>query len=203
VSFEKGMRLPEARLSTVGGTSFAFHELRGRPAVIFGWGSWSPSAKRIAALQEWHSKSGVALATVAFEVTGPAAAMSVLKPAGANHVMLIDATCTLTRCWGVREVPFLVAVNEDFIVLHSGTRFEEKAVSAALKARVSKTKKEPSFSPAQVKRQFQVEILLQACTNLLGRRRTAEALASLQKALDLDPENRIIAEQLRVMESKS
>ena len=53
----------------------------------------------------------------------------------------------------------------------------------------------------EVKRQFQVEVLLQACTNFLGRRRQAEAVGAFKKAAELDPKNRIIRAQLRVIEA--
>lgn len=199
MTLRKGTRLPDARLATVGGTSFAFHELRGRRAVVYGWGSWSPSAKKVAALQRWHEKTGVPLVTVAFEVIGPAAAMSVLKPAGANHVMLVDATCTLTRRWGIRGVPFTLVIDEEGVLLHAGESPDLRTIESALKSKAPKPGPELAFDTATVKRQYQVEVLMQACTNLLGRKRRDDAKDALRKAQELDPENRLIGAQLEAL----
>ncbi|MBI2901542.1 MAG: TlpA family protein disulfide reductase [Planctomycetes bacterium] len=196
---QKGLLLPDARLSTVGGTSFAFSELRGRRFVVFGWGSWSPSAKKIAALQRWRERNGVALVTVAFDVTGPGAAMKVLKPAGADHILLIDATCTLTRRWGVRDLPFTLVVDEAGTVLLAGGAPDEKKIAAALRSKVGRGRPRPEPPGEETKRQFSVEILLQACTNFLGRKRHDDAAAALKKAAELDPENAIIRGQLRAI----
>jgi hypothetical protein len=197
VKIEKGMRLPDARLSTLGGTSFATGQLRGRRAVVYGWGSWSPSREALPALQKFHEKTGMELVTVAFEVAGPAAAMKHLH--GLDHTALIDATCTLTRRWGVRSVPFALLLDEDGVVLIAAEEADEKFLLQAAKAAKARPKPFPKIPPAETKRQFDVEVKLQACTNFLGRKRTDDALSALHKALDLDPENAIIQAQLDAM----
>lgn len=194
-----GTKLPDARLSTVGGTSFSTSQLRGRKAVIYGWGSWSDSHKAIAALQKLYEKGGFELVTVAFEVTGPGAAMKHLKPAGASHTLLIDATCTLSRAWGVRSVPFTLVLDENGVVTFSSEKADPKKIAAALKKKGGKGKALPKVDRETEKRAFQVEILMQGCTNFLGRKRVDDAKQSLTKALELDPANEIISKQLAAL----
>ena len=123
--------------------------------------------------------------------------MKYLKPSGADHTILIDATCTLTRRWGVRRVPFSFLLDEE------GTlRLSAESADEAFLGRVAAALREPSVVGVPVpeepsKRGYSVEILLQACTNFLGRNRRAEAAESLGKALELDPENEIIRAQLQ------
>lgn len=194
-----GTKLPDARLATVGGTSFSTSQLLGRKAVIYGWGSWSDSHKALAALQMLYEKGGFELVTVAFEVTGPGAAMKHLKPAGASHTLLIDATCTLSRRWGIRSVPFTLVLDEKGVVVYSSDKPDAKKIAAALKKKSGRSKPPPKIDRETEKRAFQVEILMQGCTNFLGRKRVDDAKQSLAKALELDPANEIISAQLRAL----
>ncbi len=203
--FERGMLLADARLATMGGRSFAFHDLAGRKMLVYGWASWSPSRDALSILQRFYEarRSSLELVTVAFDVTGPAAAMQCLKSAGANHTILIDATCTLTRRWGVRSIPFLFVLDESGVVVHADEKFDDRRIVAALAERATGAPKSlPELPPDELQRLYSVEVLMQACANFLGRKRQADALDSLKKALALDPQNEIIREQLCGLESR-
>lgn len=200
-----GTRLPDARLATMGGRSFAFHEFQGRKILIYGWASWSPSRDALPILQKFYDerRSSLELVSVAFDVTGMAAPMRCLKSAGADHVMLIDATCTLTRRWSIRRVPFLFLLDENRVVLQAGEAVDESGLAEALNAKWEKTALAlPELPAEESRRLYEVEIQLQACTNFLGRKRAADAVEALRKALTLDPENEIVREQLRALESR-
>ncbi len=201
MSFEPGQILPDIRIATLGGRFFAFSDLRGRPALVYGWASWSPSRAALSALQKFYAPAGLELATVAFDVKGVGAPMEHLKKAGADHHLLIDSTCTLTRKWGVRRIPFLVLLDESGKVLFASETSGTDGVEAALKNRPDVPVLDfPVSGKEETERQFQVEVQLQNCTNYLGRGRTGDAKAALEKALELDPENEIIRGQIATLD---
>lgn len=137
------------------------------------------------------------LVTVAFDVTGVGAPMEHLRKADADHHLLIDSTCTLSRKWGVRRIPFLALLDESGKVLFVSDRADAEGTEEALGNRPEVSPLDfPSFEPEQTGRQFQVEVQMQTCTNLLGRGRVDDAKGALEKALELDPENDIIRGQV-------
>ncbi len=197
MTIEPGQTLPDVRLATMGGRSFSFSDLRGRPVVVYGWASWSPSRAGLKALQELRERTGVDLVTVAFDVTGVAPPLEHLRKADADHHLLIDSTCTLTRKWGVRRIPFLALLDESGKTLFVSDRADAEGVEEALGRRPEVAPRDfPSLDKAQTGRQFQVEVQMQTCTNLLGRGRVDDAKGALEKALELDPENDIIRGQV-------
>jgi peroxiredoxin len=197
MNFQPGLTLPDVRISSMGGRSFALGDLKGKPVLIYGWASWSPSRAALSGLQEFHASTGLALVTIAFDVTGVGAPMEHLKKAGANHHLLIDSTCTLTRKWGVRKLPFLLLLDEEGRVIGSWDEVDASAITATLANRPDAAPIEfPAEEIGRTEKQFEVEVQLQACTNLLGRGRIDDAKAALEKALELDPENDIIRGQI-------
>lgn len=191
-----GEILPDARLSTYGGTSFALRQLGGRPALIYLWAPWDASRDKLAHLGGVGDVD-TAIVTIAFDLKGPAAAARIARPTGDRFINLIDACALLSRVWGVRKLPLALGVDaEGHLREHStelSTAFLDR-VRALTARRVS-----GPWAPSAVKIQGappQVEILLQSCGNLLTRNRTADARKALEDALKLDPENEIVKRQL-------
>ena len=206
MEFKKGMRLPDARIASMGGNSVAFSDFRRKKVLVYGWASWDPSREALPLLQRFCEKNAsdsFEVVTVAFDLTGPGRPMQYLRAAGASFQILIDATCTLSRRWGVRRLPFSLLLDEDLTVQLSGTRLDEsflKQVASALKKK-STVKGKPLPLPKDMKKQFAVEVLLQGGANFLTRQRTVDAVNLIQQAQALDPENRMIPPQILVIQN--
>lgn len=193
-----GEVLPDLRLSTPGGTSFALRQLGGRPALIYLWAPWDASCERLSHL------SGVgdvdtAIVTIALDVTGPAAAAQALRRTGDRFVNLVDACALVSRAWGVRRIPLALGVDaEGHLREHSTeltTAFLDR-VRALTARRVA-----GPWAPSSIASRIEgaprgVELLLQSAANFLGRNRKADARAALEAALALDPANEIVRLQL-------
>lgn len=127
--------------------------------------------------------------------------MQYLRRAKATFEMWIDATCLLSRRWGVKGVGFCVLLDEDGCVMavgdHPGDEFFGTVKPLIAEKPPAKSKPEPRVDT----RNTTVEIHMQACTNFLGRKRRDDAVASLKKALALDPENKVIWKQVWVVEN--
>lgn len=196
----QGYRAPDFRISTVGGVSRSLRDYEGKPTLFFGWGSWDSSREKLGSLQKFHEKNGasVRVVSIAFDAQGPAFPMRYLQPAGAAYEMLIDATCVLSRAWGVKEVPFAVLLDDGGTVQWIGGSIEEKNLLAALK---KKPVRKASAKAKAEKGNPKVDIFVQGCAIYLSRARTADAANSLREALKLDPKNRIIERQIEAVEN--
>jgi peroxiredoxin len=195
-----GDKLPDARLGTMGGTSCALRDFRGRKTLLYVWASWSDSREALPLLEEFHGKHPeTAVISIACDVTGPEYPMRYLRRARATFEMWIDATCTISRRWGVKEVPATILLDEEGCILLLGA-----ALDRPLLARVEELLARPAArrgvpEPKVDTKNTRIEILMQSCTNFLSRKRTADAAASLRKALAVDPENKLIAPQVWVL----
>jgi len=198
--FKVGDKLPDLRLGTMGGTSVALHEFRGRKALVYVWASWCGCREYLGTLQKFHEKHPeVAVLSIACDVTGPEYPMRYLRKAGATYHMWIDATCAISRRWGLKTVSTVILLDEEGCVLLSGNRLDEAFLGQVdQQLPVAPARREVPEPKVETKN-TQVEILMQSCTNYLSRKRTADAVGSLRKALALDPENRIIPKQVWVL----
>jgi hypothetical protein len=196
MELKKGQKLPDWRLSTVGGTSRAFHDALGAPALYVAWASWDASRAAIPAVEAFHREHGarVRVASVAFDVEGPGAAMRVLRHAGATHDLLIDSCFVLSRVWGVRSLPFGALADAEGYALLVGAA-DEAFFAQAKSALKRKPERREAKRAAKPGRDTRVEILLQACANFLGRKRLDDALKALSDAQALDPSNPLITRQ--------
>lgn len=197
--FREGQRLPEFRLPTVGGTWLALRQLLGKPLVLFLWGSWHPSRTALKDLQAFYEKHSdrVNIVGIAFDVQGVAPVMKTVMKFGARFPQFLDNCCHLTRLWGVREIPFVIVCDASGGILRVGRTPDPELFDAALTVPALQASSVLQPPPADPK----TEILLQHVTNLLGRQRVQEAVDTLKKALSLDPQNRIIADQIDVIQA--
>lgn len=195
-----GDRLPDVRLGTMGGTSCALHDHRERKTLVYVWASWSESREALPLLEEFHRRHpGVAAISIACDVTGPEYPMRYLRRAGATFEMWIDATLALSRRWGVREVPVSMLLDEEGCLLRSGTALDREFLARAEELLARPPARTGVPEPRVDTRNTRIEILMQSCTNFLSRKRTADAVASLRKALGVAPDNRLIAPQVWVL----
>lgn len=197
LDLKTGERLPFFRLATMGGTSRSRDDFLGRPALFFGWASWDVSRESLPALQKFHeaNRGRIAVVAIAFDVQGPEHPMRYLRAAGFTFTALIDATCELSRQWGATSVPLVVATDADSVVRVTGERLHDELLSDVLPALERNLQKAPPDRPREHKF-VKFEVLLQSCTNLLGRSRREEALMELQQAMQLDPSNLLIRRQM-------
>lgn len=197
----EGQRLAEFRLPTAGGTWVALRQFLGRPLILFLWGSWHPSRTALKDLQAFYEKHSDKLNVVgiAFDVQGVAPVMKTVMKFGVRFPQLLDNYCHLTRLWGVREIPLVLVCDPSGGIVRVGNAPDPKLLDAALTVpalQASSLLKPPPADP-------RVEILLQHVTNLLGRQKVQEAVDTLKKALSLDPQNKIIADQIDVIQAPS
>ena len=122
--------------------------------------------------------------------------MRYLRQAKATFHMLIDATCTLARRWGLKRVSVPVLLDEEGVVLAAGEKLDDAFLAEVEKLLPQKRTSPPPPEPKVETKNTQVEILMQSCTNYLTRKRVDDAVGFLKKALALDPENRVIPKQI-------
>jgi len=181
----------------MGGTSTSSNDFVGRSALYCGWASWDLSRNDLPRLQTFHDRHAatIQVVTIAFDVQGPEHPMRYLRAAGYTFTALIDATCELSRLWGMKSLPFAVLVDADGVVRASLDRWDDAFLAETPKLIAKKAPKPLPDVPVD-RTSTQFEILLQSCTNLLSRARKEDANVSLQKALELDPENRLVRKQM-------
>jgi peroxiredoxin len=198
--WKAGDKLPDVRLGTMGGTSCALRDLRGRKALVYVWASWSDSREALPLLEEFHrAHPGVAAVSIACDVTGPEYPMRYLRRARATFEMWIDATCTLSRRWGVKEVPVSILLDEEGCVLLAGTMLDRELLTRTGELLARPPARTGVAEPRVDTKNTRIEILMQSCTNFLSRKRTSDAVASLRRALAVDPDNGLIAPQVWVL----
>ncbi len=134
--------------------------------------------------------------SIACDVQGPELPMRYLRKAGATFEMWIDATCTLARRWGLKRVSVCILLDEDGCVLATGDHPDEDFLAQVEKLLPKKPRARTIKEPRVDTRNTQIEILMQSCTNFLSRARKDDAVGALRKALELDPENRVIPKQV-------
>lgn len=200
LSWKVGDKLPDVRLGTMGGTSCALRDFRGRKGIVYVWASWSDSREALPLLEEFHRKHPtVAAISIACDVTGPEYPMRYLRRAAATFEMWIDATCALSRRWGIKEVPVTLLLDEEGCLLLAGTALGRDFLTRAEELLARPPARTGVPEPKVDTKNTRIEILVQSCTNFLSRKRTADAVASLRKALALDPENKLIPPQVWVL----
>jgi len=196
-----GNRAPDFRVATVGGTSRALHDYAGRPTVLCGWGSWHPSREALPLLERFHrDHPSIRTVSIAFDAQGPAFAMRYLRPAGATHELLIDATCVLSRAWRVRQLPFTVGLDANLTVRYLNRALDSASLQEARLALEKEPLEGRAEEPTAEAGDTRLDVLVQGCGIYLSRGRTKEAADSLRKALDLDPGNEIIRGQIVALE---
>ncbi len=147
-------------------------------------------------LQKFHERHPeVAAISIACDAQGVDHPMRYLRAAKATFEMWIDATCTISRRWGLKKVSFLILLDEEGCILATG-KLDEPTLAEAEKLLQKPAARRDVPYPKVDTKGTQVEILMQACTNYLTRKRVDDAVNFLRKALSLDPENKIIPKQV-------
>lgn len=136
------------------------------------------------------------MVTIACDVQGPELPMRYLRRARATYEMWIDATCTLARRWGLKRVSVCVLLDEEGCVMATGDHPDEGFLSEVERLLPDKPSGRPPAEPKVDTKNTRIEILMQSCTNFLGRARKDDAVGALRRALALDPENRVIPKQV-------
>ncbi|MBM4107202.1 MAG: TlpA family protein disulfide reductase [Phycisphaerae bacterium] len=131
-------------LRTAAGETVTLDSLRGRPAVLFFWGTWSlPSQDAVpalAALRARHDPAQLAIVALAVRERVPAAAADFLQRENAGFSTLLHADAT-AAAYDVRAYPTLLLLSPEGQILYtvegfpSGATLDELAdkVNAALK----------------------------------------------------------------------
>ncbi|MBI4564788.1 MAG: TlpA family protein disulfide reductase [Planctomycetes bacterium] len=189
----RGVRAANYRLATTGGRSVTLRNFAGHPVLFVGWASWHASREKLAAVEAFHLKhrDRIQVASIAFDVQGLEFPMRYYAAARGTHTPLIDATCVLSRTWGLKEIPFWAILDADGCVQAAGTTFEPKAIEAAMKKRSTHARRRAPKASAS----YPFEFTVQQCGIFLSRARREDAVRSLEEAAKLDPENRLIRPQ--------
>lgn len=199
--FKAGDRLPDFLLSSMGGTSRALREYRGRKTLVFLWASWCPSRELLGPLRDFSQKHrGVNVVSIAFDAQGVDYPLRYLTQARSTYEMLIDACCVLSRRWGVKRTGLMLLLDENGVLMGRLEDPREEDLSR-MEELLSRKPFDPVPPESRVdSRDVRVELLVQGCTNFLSRKKVQEAVESLRKALSLDPDNVIIARQVLVLQ---
>ncbi len=195
--FKVGDRLADVRLGSMGGTSCALHDHRGRKKLVYVWGSWSDSREQLGALEEFHRKTpGLVVISIACDAQGVDLPMRYLNKVRPTHEMWIDATCCLARRWKLKSAGVLLLLDENDVLLAAGER-PDPAFLGVVGGLLSKTSAaDPPPPPKVDHRDTKIEFLVQLCTNYLTRRRVDDAVGFLRQALALDPQNQVLPPQI-------
>ena len=194
--FRPGRRVPDIRLGTMGGTSCAISDFAGRKVLVYVWASWDASREDLPLLQKFIEKHpGLDVVTIACDAQGIDHPMRYISQAKLKGHWWIDATCTLARRWSLKDVGATVLLDENRCVALAGGRPDKALLAKVEKALGRRAAARRMPEPKVDVKNTQVEILMQACTNLLTRRRVDDAIEALRKACAADPGNRVIPPQ--------
>lgn len=174
--------VPYFRLATPGGNSVANNDFFGKKTLFFLWAAWAKSKKLLAKFDKIKGYSKVA---IAFDVIGVSPVMKFVTGNNTKSLVLIDNCALLSRVWGIKKIPQLIIQDENGNLCADKINFPVKPLE---KLEIART------SP-------KVELLLQYVTNLLGRKKTGEAIQTLAEAFRLDPKNQIIRGQMQVLKN--
>jgi len=196
-----GDKLPDLRLGSMGGNSVALHDLLGRKSLVYVWASWCGCREKLPLLEAFHRKHpGIHAVSIACDAQGVDLPMRYLSAAKATHEMWIDATCVVSRRWGLKQVAVLFLLDEEGCLAWTGT-LDEAALSEVEKLLSKPPARTNVPYPKVDTKNTKIEFLVQLCTNYLTRRRTEDAVGFLRKALAVDPENRILPKQVWAIQS--
>jgi hypothetical protein len=177
--YKPGQRLPELRLGSMGGSSVAIGDFAGRKLLVY-----------------FHAKNPeLPIVSIACDAQGPDLPMRYLRRAGASYEMWIDATCLLARRWKLKQAGVTLLLDENRCLLLAGGRPNKALLAKAAKLAREKTRLRDLPEPKVDHADTRVEFLVQACSNFLTRKRVDDAVASLKKAYELDPDNALIPRQ--------
>jgi hypothetical protein len=193
---KSGDKLPDVRLGSMGGNSVALHDLLGRKSLIYVWASWCGCREKLPLLEAFHRQHpDTATVSIACDAQGVDLPMRYLAAAKSTHGMWIDATCVLSRRWGLKELPLLLLLDEEGCLAWTG-KLDEASLSEIEKLLPKPAARRDVPYPKVDTKNTRIEFLVQLCTNYLTRRRTEDACGFLRQALAVDPENRIIPKQV-------
>lgn len=195
----EGRRLTNLLLATPGGTQMYLDAFLGKKLLIYCWGSWSPSREALGDLQKFydtHRSSSFDVISIALDVQGPEHPMRYLTRAHAGFTSFIDAYALISRAWGIKAVPQTLLLDEAGRVILAQDQLTHAAFAEIEKRLTEKAVCGPVPSPLLDHAHAQSEICMQYTTNLLGRGRRDDAIQSLHRALELDPDNQIIWMQI-------
>src|SRR6185436_13872425 len=116
--FKVGDRLPDIRLGSMGGNSVTLSQFAGRKKLVYVWASWCGCREYLGKLQEFHLKNpGLPLISIACDAQGVDVPMRYLSAVRATYEMWIDANCVLVRRWKLKDVGYLILLDENDVVL--------------------------------------------------------------------------------------
>jgi peroxiredoxin len=195
--FKIGDRLPDIRLGSMGGRSVTLSQYAGQKKLVYVWASWCGCREHLGALQEFHLKNPeLPILTIACDAQGVDLPMKYLSRARATYEMWIDANCTLVRRWKLKQVGVLILLDENDVVLLAAERPEPAVLDQVGKLLSRPPAPNPPPVPKPDLKDTRVEFLVQLCTNYLTRKRVDDAVGFLKKALEIDPENRVLPKQI-------
>jgi hypothetical protein len=196
LGFRVGQRLPELRLGSMGGSSVAIGDFAGRKVLVYLWASWDGSRDALGVLQEFHEKNpDLAIVSIACDAQGPDFPMRYLRRAGASFEMWIDATCTVSRRWKVKQAGVTLLLDENRCLMLAGERPNKALLAKAAKLAGKKVRLRRLPEPKVDTSDTRLEIFMQSCSNLLTRRRVDDAVGALKQAAAVDPENDLVPRQ--------
>lgn len=195
--FKVGDRLPDIRLGSMGGNSVTLSKFAGRKKLVYVWASWCGCREYLGKLQEFHLQNpDLPIITIACDAQGVDLPMKYLSAVRATYEMWIDANCVLVRRWKLKDVGYVILLDENDVVLMTAGKAEAEVLAQVKKLLPKEPAKNPPAAPKPDTKDTRVEFLVQLCTNYLTRKRIDDAVGFLKQALAIDPENKVLPKQI-------
>lgn len=201
---KKGELLPDFILPTMGGGIIHLKNYKGKKVLLFCWASWCTSREYLPVLQtfyEKHRNKNFEVISIALDVQGVAFPMKYIKKYNVTFTTLIDNQNVLSRLLGLKELPNSLLLDEDGYVMLVGKDPSHDFLADVEYEFGRRVDKHLRTEYLIEHKHSELEILMQSCTNFLGRGRKEDALKSLKKALELETDNLIIRKQIWAIEN--
>jgi peroxiredoxin len=188
----------DLELSTIDGERVSLQSFLSGPTIVFCWASWCYCRGLLPLWQEWYERrpEDVGFVSVAVELRGADPARPWLERAGATFPALVDVDGQLPCTIGFDTIPtgiFFDPERQPVWIEAGSFDLTEDDTSRAVERFTAGEIPEGSRSLQTL--DARLPELLREAAQLLADNRPELALAALEQAQDMDPDNRMIRKQ--------
>jgi hypothetical protein len=195
------MSLATVSLQTLEGDKACLGSVVDRPTIVFCWGSWCHCRGQLPLWEAWRERSAeaVGLVSVAIELQGAGSAEPWLREAGVTFPSLVDPNCSLPILAGFQMVPTGLFLDADgrLLSLVEGTfDLSDESIRRQVERFAQAGQAPDRYQPPPDDGvTAAVAEYLRRASALLAAGRDQDACIELDRALALQPHNRVIQKQ--------